>query len=268
MMPANGHDEGTPMSNQGCRQMWRGFVVLGVVGCVTPPPTLDDYGWQSDTEVVIDTDDSDVVPDPSGPRILVLNDGGSADQVVAALRAGGLSVVKGPNYQSWDGAAPALDGFDGVVFLQGATFLPRLTGPADTALREFVGAGGGLVRTERAASSAASEGAMLVDQSMPVTYDDGFGSDEGWWVDDRDHPMVASIPALWNEPGAFSEVSAVATATVLISTQGSPGTPLVTIREDLPGRVVHINHDMTGTVQDLTDEMELLLAAASRWVAE
>lgn len=239
-----------------------------LVGCVTPPPTLADYGFDSeDTEIVADTEepvDTEPVTPGDGPTVLVLDDGGSAAQVVAALRADGMTVVEGPGYDDWDGASPALDDVDVVVFLQGVTYNPRLSTAADTALRDFLIAGGGMVRTEWAAASASLQGAMRIDESLPVVYDDDFSAEaEDWWVDDRDHELTQDVPAKWTEAGAFSEVDAVAAATVIISTRN--GNPLLTVREDLPGRVVHLNHDMTGTTRQLTDEMKTLLAACARW---
>jgi hypothetical protein len=252
------------------RAGWRVGWLVGALcfgGCVTPPPTLEDYGvFTEDTELVVDTepvDDTEVVAD--GPTVLVLDDGGSAAQVVAALRAGGVVVVEGPNYAEWDGSTPPLDGVQVVLLLQGLNYNPRLGQLADVAIRDFVAAGGGLVRTERAAASADSEGAMRVDASLPVVFDDGYGDGEDWWVDDRDHELVQGLPAKWEEPGGFSEVEAIAEATVILSTRS--GIPLVSLREDLPGRVVHLNHDLTATAPDLSAAFEDLLVAAARWAA-
>jgi hypothetical protein len=247
--------------------------LLGSGGCITPSPTLQDYGYDSGFLATMDSDtddgtDSDA-PAATGPRVLVLDDGAAGAQVVPGLRAQGIDVVEGPSYEAWDGSNPSLDGTHVVLLLQGSTYLPRLSANADRVLRDFVSAGGGMVRTERAAASAASAGPMGIDHVLPVEFLDEVDQGEQWWVDDRDHPIAASVPARWDEPGGFSLVAvtseAEAAAQVIISTDAR--VPLLTVRDDLPGRIVHVNHDLTATVETMGKEILELFGASVIWAS-
>jgi hypothetical protein len=243
----------------------------GLVGaCVVPPPTLADYGV--DTEIArvdtADTSDSDVDTDvtPAGPVVLLLDDGASGGQIVPALEESGLQVVDGPDYYDWDGVSPSLDGVDVVVLLQGATEMPRLMPAADQGLRDFVMSGGGLVRTERALASLEEASPMLIDAALPVTSASGFADAQEWWVDDRDHPIVAGLPAKWDEPGTISLIEAVPEGEVVMSSANQ--VPLLTLRTDLGGRVVHINHDLTRTTSTMGPEILQLMVSTTSWAAE
>lgn len=242
------------------RSLW--FLTLGA--CIVPPPYASDV--DTDDSDVADDTDTPVGPTPSGITVVVLDDGGSADEVVPALEAAGHEIKGVRDYTEWDGTNPNLTDVDVVVFLQGREYEDGLGPGGDTALVVFVTDGGGLIRTERAAFATTLPPALNLDAGLPVQYLSGPLEDTQWRVIDRDSPLVDGLPTQWDEPGGYSKVTAKVGATVVIDKQG--GDPLVTWDDSFGGRIIHVNHDMTATSSTLSSAMQTLMANAVTFAAQ
>lgn len=247
-------------------------LVATATACVVPAPEgfgdgtdgEDGTDGSSDTDDAVDTDVA-----ASGLTALVLDDGGSLDQVADALEEAGHAVIEGPMFDTWDGTNPGLDGVDVVVFLQGAIDEDLLLPPeGDAALLGFVTSGGGLIRTEKAAFFADSGNNMAVDDGLPVSYDQGFQTGANWESLERDHPLLTDLPNAWNDDAAYAVVEPMDEAPVEVVMDSNPGgVPMVSYRDDLGGRVIHLNHDMTGTTEQLSTGIRGLLGNAVTFAA-
>lgn len=246
------------------RSEMRWLLLLAMSACVVPAPDLGKDA--DDTDVATDDTDVDTTPSTTGIRVLVLDDGGSGTQVVPALEAAGHEVVQSKRYTAWNGTNPDLSDIDVVVWLQGRIWEDGLPGVGDDKLVEHVLDGRGLVRTEKASLASTLPPSLVIDLGLPVTYDIGEIEGTEWQVTARNSPLVEGLATKWDETGTSTEVEAKAEATVVIETQGD--VPLVSWIDDNGGRVVHINHDMTGTTQTLSSNMQKLLGNAVTFAAD
>jgi len=242
------------------RRWWSGIAVWLAAGCIVPAPYGDQGGDDTD-----DTEESDTVPEDTltGIRVLILDDGGSSQEVSAALEAAGHEVKASRLYTEWTGSNPALDDVDVVVFLQGRTFAEGFSG--DGVLVQYVLDGGGLVRTERSSYAATVPPTLSVDAGLPVEYVSGPLEATTWRVVDRTSPLVEGLATQWEDPGGYAKVRAKAGTHVVIDKQG--GDPLVVWDDTYGGTVVYINHDMTATSSRLTGAMATLLGNAVTFAA-
>jgi hypothetical protein len=238
---------------------WVGMWSVGLVaGCIVPAPPSD---YDTDT-VAVDTpaDTVDTTPSASGIRVLVLDDGGSGQQVEPALIAAGHTVVERKDYWRWKGVSPSPDEVDVILFLQGRTYTEAMDVEGDAALKAFYRqGGGGVIRTELAAFAATISPEIVSDADLPVIYDDGRTEGAEWLVVDRDHEIAQNISSKWDDGGSYAKVTANEGTSVVIQARDS--TPLLTIEEKGRGVMIHVNHDMTGTTSTLSDNMLDLLSA-------
>jgi hypothetical protein len=227
-----------------------------VAGCIVPAPPSD-----TDTDAV-DTpaETVETTPTTSGIRVLVLDDGGSGQQVEPALIAAGHTVVERKDYWRWKGVSPSPDEVDVILFLQGRTYTEAMDVEGDAALKAFYRqGGGGVIRTELAAFAATISPEIVSDADLPVIYDDGRTEGAEWLVVDRDHEIAQNISSKWDDGGSYAKVTANEGTTVVVQARDS--TPLLTIDEKGRGVMIHVNHDMTGTTSTLSDNMLDLLSA-------
>jgi hypothetical protein len=239
------------------------FALLGA--CVVPAPDLgpatDDTDLAvTDTDKETDTPDDTEVSEPTGLQVLVLGDGTTEGPVATLLEGQGHSVTQVAAYETWDGSSPSLDDVDVVLFLQAARWNVELTDAADQALIDFVGTGGGLIRTERAAFAAHADTRMQIDFGLPVAYANDYEASTQWWAEDRDHPLLDDLPALWEDDASFTRVTATQDATVVMVTPTE--VPLVSYHETFGGVYLHLNHDLTVTTGTLSPEFGTLLGNA------
>lgn len=228
--------------------------LLVVPGCVVPaPPSSTDTG-DSDAP---DSDSEPQTVEPTGIRVLILDDGDAGGQVRDALEDGGHEVVDQVDFWRWDGVDPSPQDLDVVVWLQGRRYEDGLIAEADTALRRFYRNGGGVIRTELASFASTLPPEVLIDEDLPVTFDDGRTAGGEWWVIERDHEIAQGIPSKWTEEGTFARVVADEGTTVVIEARDE--TPLVTIDESGDGVMIHVNHDMTGTTSTISDAILSLM---------
>lgn len=192
--------------------------------------------------------------------VLLLNDGGSEPQVIAALQAAGHAVTDAGPYHEWTGSG--LDGIDAVVYLDGVDYAFGLTPEADAALASYVAGGGRLIMTEWTAYDA-HHGLLgaQVTQLMAVASPGGaYGYGNTWTVAAPGHPLAAGLPASWSDAAGFSAVEADLASIVVIS--GNGGNPLLAYRAYDAGTVVHLNHDLTYTTAQIhPNALQLLVNA-------
>ncbi len=197
--------------------------------------------------------------------VLVLGDGGSEPQVIAALQAAGHAVTDAGPYEFWDGSG--LEGMDAVVFLDGVNYGDGLTPQADAALAAFVAGGGRLVMTEWTAFDVAYD--LLggeIAQLMAVTYAGAFDDGNTWTVALPFHPLAAGVPSMWSDAAWFSVVVADPASTVVIT--GTNGNPLLAYRTDSGGAVIHLNHGMAFAMGEIhPNALQLLVNAVGAELA-
>jgi hypothetical protein len=234
---------------------------FGMSACVvSPPPVIG----ADDTDQPDDTDPVDTIPPGSGADVLILDDGGSGDQVEAALEAAGHNVVARKDYWRWDGTDPRARDVEVVVWLQGVTFADPMQDAADRGLVNFVNNGGGLIRTELASFAAVNADPLQINALLPVSFDDGQFADRDWEVWVRGHDLVQGIPERWTEAGTSAMVRLVGEAEMVMATRDE--VPLVSFTKEYGGTVLHINHDMSGTTDTISEEILGLLANAVSFV--
>ena len=182
----------------------------------------------------------------SGIQVLLLGDSGSTSQVQTALQdAGHVVTVVDPHYD-WDGMTPPPTSFGVVVLLDGDDYGSALDTAADTALYDFVTAGGGLVVTEWTAydvcygdKAGAWTGLLPVSSAPDCEYDYG-----ATWNRQGNHELTQGLPASWTE--ADEGVSTVeAMPGTLVVARSEVGVPLLAYGNQSQGRVVHVNNSLT-----------------------
>jgi hypothetical protein len=191
-------------------------------------------------------------------RVVVLDDGRSAPQVMEALRRQRIAAFNAGFYQTWDGISPPLDETDVVLFLQGYEYNDTMTPAADQALVDFVNAGGLLVRTEWCAYEYGDgSGNLMVDAFLPVRAPESDyleGERASWTIQDRRHPLTKGLKPVFHIDGAgFSFIEATPGATVLATNQRDE--PTLALGTFGPGEVVHVNHDLTYEVAIIPKEI-------------
>lgn len=215
----------------------------------------------SDTEVESDEESDEPeqeachevhrVPDGEGGcrpvRVLLLDDRydveapdsstpGSGDSIRALLGEpfdgedeSAFEVTEGGPYYQWDGTIPA--GTDVIFWAQGVVYGQSLTEGGVTALSAFVGAGGGLVRTEWGAAYSGIE-----PDVCPVESAGGYAEGVMAWTEAEDAPAVltAGVPTSFSiTHGAV----AVREKEDLAALNGGPMVVAFEVQFPLPGGV-------------------------------
>lgn len=205
----------------------------------------------------------------AAPKVLVLNDGANGPTVVSALNSAGINATAGPNYYDWDGSNPTVGQFDSVVYLDGHVYGQGLGantagGKAfpDSLIAGYVGTGAGLIRTEWSAYYKGIN--TLTDQLMPVSYTSGYTNNATWKLTNATHPLTASLPASWTDPGYYSNVSLVPNGVAVVELANAP-IPLVSYRNNTNGVVVHINNALSYAGTGMSPQLIQLLVNAVRF---
>lgn len=197
-------------------------------------------------------------------QVLILEEGSGSASVGDMLETLGADIVRGPLFAEWDAVDPGLDDIDSVIWMEGRNYSSDMGAEAQTALADFVADGGGLVRTEWSTYSA-NEGSA--DVLLPVDAPDSdYEYGNTWTRVVADHPIGASLDAEFDIEGAgFSVVQADEGSIIVWS--GAEDNPLLTVTESFGGRVVHINHDVVYSVDELGPIMDRMFADAAIWAA-
>ena len=203
---------------------------------------------------------------PVVPRILILDDGDSnatpALQIATYLEGAGFDATIGPHYEDYldgddDELDPVASDFAVIIWLEGTDFGEDISEAMDTSLVNFVNNGGTLARTEWAGWSIGPDASDddLIDQLMPViTPNQAFAFGTTWNVVDNMHPLTTGLSPVADIDGAgFTTVTANAQATVVV--ESNNGIPLVSVQDFGLGKVVHINHDITYSVETVHSEV-------------
>jgi hypothetical protein len=205
---------------------------------------------------------------PAGPSmtVLLIGDGDGDALVQETLETAGHTVLYAGSHWEWDGVTPDISTCDVALFLDGNNPGYVMDPVAQTALVDFMAAGGGLVITEWAAYDTFYDdfACPAISPALPVVSLDGDVEDETMWtVLDPMHLLAAYLPSSWEQYSGFSIAEAVPEATVVV--EDPAGVPLVTYRDDLAGLVVHLNHDVIDTSGELNARMRRLFDNAVRF---
>ena len=238
-------------------------------------------------------------PSTAPAKVLMLSDiesieGSATERLAGTIADAGFEVTlrPGPEY-SWDGTNPALDGFNVVIHLNGATFSDGLPTPGQGALNSFVQNGGGFIGSQWNQYEFYSSGTQI---DMPDLVLQKYG--EGEPTENcapclmtftkaggqESHPVVAGLPnefpftadAHDASPARTFESGSQPTVLMEVVPSGFPG---VLVREVGSGKVVNFsfaanypNSDMeTGfplppaTLEDA--DVKQLYINAVRWTA-
>lgn len=208
-------------------------------------------------------------PVPPATRILVLGDGGSEDAVIDILDSAGFAVDRGgPWYLD---AGDSIAEYAAVVMLTGIDYIHSMADSAQTRLRDYVFAGGGLLVTEW--FNYYSEQNPLLSSVMPVTDTKNYGNGQETCSPVRDHPITRRLPASfttgtdWSRATLNLDPTPTKSATVVL--QGLLGGPAMVVGVHGSGRIVCWGMAGEYSGPDIwTDPLELLLEDAVAWAAK
>jgi hypothetical protein len=142
----------------------------------------------------------------SGARVLLLADEDGASTTALANRIAGagylVTLRPAPEY-TWDATNPSLDGFDLVIHLNGNTFGDNqtLSATAQTALVDFVRAGGGFVGAQWSGYEASTTQGIMQDLVLAGFIGPVEENCEGCPIaytavaDQLSHPVLAGVPS-------------------------------------------------------------------------
>lgn len=220
----------------------------------------------------------------SSSRILLLGDADGASTTALAnsiADAGFLVTVRPAPEYTWDGTNPSLDGFDLVIHLNGNTVGPDylLSAGAQTALVEFVRAGGGFIGSQWTAYEAslgqdAMQDLVLTGFMGPVE-ENCFNCAITYTQDpDRQsHPVLAGIPSSFSfeaDGHASGELTVFESDPAMVLMRVPSGLPGVAVRSLSAGKVVNFsfaqNYGLGGEGQTLLNPtVQQLYVNAVRW---
>ena len=196
------------------------------------------------------------------PKVLILGDTESEDEITLALRATGAIVSSLPDYSDWNGVDPSTSDFDVVLLLCGYDYGIGMQGAASQAIASHVAMGGGFVVTEWAAYNV-FDGAFppevgdLLPVTAPTNQD---SSDATWTATDSDHAILTGFPASWYDAAYYSLLELKPGAESIVT--GPDSVPLVALSSSSGGPVIHINHALTySDVQISSYAIQLLVNA-------
>jgi len=122
-------------------------------------------------------------------KILVLEDGGTEDTLYTVLDSAGFDVTHGGLY--YDYTNTDFSAYDLVILLGGVDYGETIEDTIQTALKNYVTAGGNLLTTEW----TLEEGYYSILESfMPVAYDGDYSYHPETYVRMATHPITANIP--------------------------------------------------------------------------
>jgi subtilisin family serine protease/trehalose utilization protein len=169
----------------------------------------------------------------SGNHVLVIADGGTQDDVIPVLTGAGYVVTQVIDDSVYDGSNPPLSGFDLVVLLDGPGVTTNMPTGGQTAIRDFVLAGGGMISTEWLAYEVANGNYSILQPLIPltwVTYGEGLFT----WSVATAHPVTAGVSPSFNV-STSADLGTANSGTVLVTS--SSGNPMVIVRQAGLGHV-------------------------------
>lgn len=177
--------------------------------------------------------------DRGANNVLVLGDGGSESVIVPFLIGAGYNVTMGPLGYQYDGTNPSPTSFDAVLLLDGVTYGTDMPLGGQTALRDYVTNGGGLVVTEWFAFEI-SEGRYSVLSDLQIlARSTGMQGSEDYTVASSNHPVTAGLPPNFTVPyHGFNVGQAVNGGSPVVT--GSISGDAVVAAEIESGRVVQL----------------------------
>ena len=203
-------------------------------------------------------------------RVLLLGDGdpGSSAQVGEALVRAGHEVSHGGDYWEWDTVEHDPEDHDVVVWLEGDSYGSPLIPTSEEALLAFVAGGGGLIRTEWGGYSAEGYEDEPLNVLLPAKPRAGspYGYEPRWTVSDARHPLAFGLPRRFRGDGGFSYLDLAPKATSPLSGYGV--VPMAAVSDESGGRVVHVNHDITYTTDEIAPTILDLLVNAVEYAGD
>jgi hypothetical protein len=210
------------------------------------------------------------------PEVLVLYDTNDANTqaLEAALVASGATVTMSDTDETgYDGTNPAPDDFDAVIHLNGTTYSTDMPTAGQTALVNYVEAGGGYIQSEWDAYEYGN--GRMANMRDLILFDRTSGQEGSITVSDvvgqETHPVLDNVPGSFTFNGGQNEGwvhSFGADAAVVIMTDNY-GYDAVAVREWEQGRVVGFhnsgNYGGYGTLSDTN--IQQLYVGAVDWVA-
>jgi PKD repeat protein len=204
------------------------------------------------------------IPSGVGKSILVLRDGISENDVIAILTSAGFNVITGPLEYQYDGTNPPLINIGVVVLLDGNSYDKDMPANGQTALRNFVLNGGGLVLTEWFAYERDNGRYSYMSDLQILARSNGTMGSEIYTVV-ASHPVVEGLPFSFGIPVNGHNIGHAINDGVVVATGSSSGDAVV-IKEVGPGRVVQMS---TATGYDgqnpWNTEMQQLLVNTVQW---
>ena len=222
----------------------------------------------------------------SSSKILLISDADGASTTALAntiADAGFLVTVRQAPEYTWDATNPSLEGYDLVIHLNGNTVGEGLTlsAGAQTALVDFVRAGGGFVGAQWSGYEATVGQDVMQDLvlmgfngpveencfSCPMTYSQVLGQES--------HPVLAGLPASFTfeaDGHVSGELIDFPTDASVVLMQVPSGAAGVAVRSLSAGRIVHFsfapNYGLGGEGQTLQNSnIQQLYLNAVRWAA-
>lgn len=207
------------------------------------------------------------------PDVLILNDDGSEDQVIAFLNDAGITnITDCCIYYNWDGIAPNANDYDVVIYLDGVDYgygfddYPQ----AADALVDFVNGGGTLIVTEWLAYDIEGDPDNFSPEfigMMPFINPNGdytYGTDRNVLL--PCHPLADNLSLFIPEETAFGHAHATPHPQSVVVINSSTNYPMLYYRDIGDGKVIHVNHDMTYN-DDIDDATGQMLVNAVRFGA-
>ena len=206
----------------------------------------------------------------STPSVLILKDGGTEGDFNTVLTGAGMNVTVSTVYEyQWNGTNPSAADFDVVVLLNGFSYTSNMPNSGQTALVDYVNAGGGLIITEwttyenRYYNYYANMTDLLLFESNQWNYSSGAGT----FTVVQEHPVTAGLPTSFSAPSHAGNRGGVKPGVDVLMT-GTVLNDLVAVKEHGEGRIVQfaIAGNYSGR-PFTTPEMQTLLTNAATWSA-
>jgi len=204
-------------------------------------------------------------PDAIGNKVLVIADGGTEADVIPVLTAAGYAVTQVTDDSIYNGTNPPLTGFNLVVLLDGPGVTTGMPAAGQTAIKDFVTAGGGMISTEWLAYEIANLNYTILAPLIPLTWDSA-GEGVFTWNVMVAHPVTAGVSPSFNVT-TTADIGTANSGTVLVAS-GS-GAPMVIAKQVGSGRVVHFScgGNFNGYHPFNVPDMQRMLMNAANWMS-
>jgi hypothetical protein len=196
--------------------------------------------------------------------VLVIADGGTEVDVDSLLTSAGYSVTQVTDDSIWDGTNPSPSGFKLVVLLDGPGVTTGMPAGGQTALKNFVAAGGGLISTEWLAYEVANGNYTLMQELIPLTWRE-FAEGVFTWGVVHAHPVTAGVSPVFNV-STTADLGTANSGTVLVTS--STGDPMVITKSFGGGNTVHFAcaGNYFGHRPFTVPDMQRLFLNAANWL--